>query len=81
MRLQPAHEKGYDDEYEGNDGQDDACGKQFNGAVTVFLVLQHAEQACAQAENDQSEQDRDCDFGKEHDIGIDWAGLDFTASA
>ena len=67
MRLQPAHVEGEGDEYEGDDGQNNAHGKQFYRAITVFPVTEYAEQARAKTEYDQSEQNPDNDFDNEHD--------------
>ena len=68
VRLDPAHVERDEDEDKGHDGQNDAYRKHFHGPIGVFAILDHAEHACSEAENDQPEQNSDDDFDDEHGI-------------
>lgn len=52
MWLNPAHVERDENEDESDDGQYDANRQHFNGSISVFLVLDHAEHARSKAEND-----------------------------
>ena len=62
MRLDPAHEKRHDQQYEQAYRQDDAKGQEFNRAVCFVAVLDEGEHAGGEADDNQQQYYQDDGF-------------------
>lgn len=69
MRLNPAHEESNQNENERDNGKHNTDSQHCYCAIRIFAILDHAEQARPEAEQNQRKQYDDDDFNNEHDVG------------